>query len=87
VKLAYLELFDQNARIAGACAVTYPGAGSTDGHKGARRDPYPGSFNAAQTSLQTAKTTRPGRGPTAVAVGLRMALCACPSPSDCFRRA
>jgi hypothetical protein len=47
VKLAYLELFDQNARLADACAAPYPDSASTNSHEGARRDPYPGSFNAA----------------------------------------
>jgi hypothetical protein len=47
VKLAYLELYGQNASLAGVRAATYPDSGSTDGHEGARRDPYPGSFKAA----------------------------------------
>ena len=39
-----MELFDQDARLADACAAPYPDANSTDGHEGARRGPSPGSF-------------------------------------------
>ena len=65
MKLAYLELYGQNARLAGMGAITYPDAASTDGHEGARWDLSSGSFKGAYTTLQTAKTTRPERGPTA----------------------
>ncbi len=43
VKVAYLELFGQTARLADACAATYPDSESADGHEGPRRDPFPGS--------------------------------------------
>jgi hypothetical protein len=47
-----------------ACAATYQDSGSTDGHEGARRDPYPGSFKAVLRLVKTAKTVvRPARGP------------------------
>jgi hypothetical protein len=45
VKLAYLELFDGNARLAGA--ITCPNIASTDGHEGTRRDEIPKSFKDA----------------------------------------
>lgn len=46
----------------------------------------PESFKAGLRLVKTAKTPRPGRGPGVVPGSLRMALCACPSLSDCFRR-
>ena len=38
VKVAYLELFDQNSRLADACAATYPAAAIPYGLEGTRRD-------------------------------------------------
>ena len=62
VKLAYLELFGQNARLTEACAATYPDSGPTDGHEGPRRDPYPGPFKAVLRLVKTAKITGRGKG-------------------------
>ena len=63
LKLAYLELYGQNARLTDACAATYQDSGSTDGHEGARRNPYPESFKAVLRLVKTAKTMRPAREP------------------------